>query len=113
MTTKKAQRVRPSDLFRERPAIQEIAMYIAIVVRNDMENFHVAHLSDAQMAELNPIIRNAIYTALHVLKFYDKDAAAKAFADSANRNIPDYWEPPQITDDFKELVKFLRDKGRY
>jgi hypothetical protein len=45
--------------------VQEIAMYVAMAVRNEMENFHVKHLTDSQMAELNPIIRNAIYTALY------------------------------------------------
>ena len=41
-----------------------LAMLIAAVVRNSMEDFHCKYLSDAQMKELNPIIRNAIYTAL-------------------------------------------------
>jgi len=33
-----------------------------------MENFYVAHLTDTQMRELNPIIRNAVYTALHAMR---------------------------------------------
>ena len=37
---------------------------IASYVRDNMEDFHCKHLSDAQMRELNPLIRNAIYTAL-------------------------------------------------
>ena len=44
--------------------IQEVmryqAKYISIVIRNAMEDFHTKHLSDAQMKELNPIIRNAV-----------------------------------------------------
>lgn len=39
-------------------------MLIAIAVRNEMEDFHCEHLTDSQMKELNPIIRNAIVTAL-------------------------------------------------
>jgi len=35
-----------------------------MVVRNATEEFHAEHLTDEQMRELNPIIRNAIYTAL-------------------------------------------------
>ena len=38
---------------------QALAMYIASVVRNAMEDFHGRHLSDEQMKELNPIVRNA------------------------------------------------------
>ena len=41
-----------------------LAKLIAAAVRNAMEDFHVKYLSDKQMEELNPIIRNAIYTAL-------------------------------------------------
>lgn len=41
-----------------------ISKLIAMNVRNEMEDFHVRHLSDEQMRELNPIIRNAIYTTL-------------------------------------------------
>jgi hypothetical protein len=41
-----------------------LAKIIAVVVRNSMEDFHCKYLSDAQMKELNPLIRNAIYTAL-------------------------------------------------
>jgi hypothetical protein len=37
---------------------------ISIVIRNAMENFHSNHLSDEQMKELNPTIRNAVYTAM-------------------------------------------------
>jgi len=40
--------------------------YIAMVIRNAMEDFHCKHLSDTQMKELNPLIRNAIYTALYI-----------------------------------------------
>ena len=43
-----------------------VAKLIAALVRNSMENFHCKYLSDAQMKELNPIIRNAIYTAMVV-----------------------------------------------
>ena len=50
------------------------AKYAAIVVRNAMEEFHCKHLSDEQMEELNPIIRNAIYTALCSSTYY-KDSA--------------------------------------
>ena len=40
-------------------AMRYYAKYIAIVIRNAMEDFHHKYLSDEQMKELNPIIRNA------------------------------------------------------
>lgn len=75
---------------------QALAKYIAMVVRNEMEDFHCEHLSDAQMRQLNPIIRNGICSALHAWLNYDEYENAKAFADHALLMIPDYWEEPEI-----------------
>lgn len=69
--------------------IQAMAMYIAMVVRDEVEDFHAKYLSDAQMKELNPLIRNAICTALYVSKNYDKSEGAKVFVDFAIKMIPD------------------------
>ena len=52
---------------------------IVIVIRNTMEDFHTKHLSDAQMKELNPLIRNAVYTALYTMQYFDASDRAKAF----------------------------------
>ena len=46
-------------------AVPAFAMYVAMVVRNAMEDFHHKQLSDNQVEELNPIIRSAIYTAIY------------------------------------------------
>jgi len=46
------------------------AKLIAAVVKNCMEEFQEKHLTDEQMKELNPIIQNAIYTALVRVKEY-------------------------------------------
>jgi len=51
--------------------------YIAMVIRNTMEDFHCEHLTDDQMKELNPIIRNAVCTALHAFKNYEHSDAAQ------------------------------------
>jgi hypothetical protein len=48
-------------------SLQQWTNIVAVNVRNRMENFHCQHLTDDQMKELNPIIRNAIYEALHGL----------------------------------------------
>lgn len=64
-----------------------LAKLIAAVVRNQMEDFHCAHLTDAQMKELNPIIRNAIYTAL--LRLEKTPAFMAAYY---ALYVPAYWE---------------------
>lgn len=90
------------------------AMYVAMCVRNAMEDFHHRHLGDRQMAELNPIIRNAIYTALFVLRSAGDDlnvAAACTYHHAFQTMlIPDYWEAPEHTSEFSELLKLLREK---
>lgn len=37
---------------------------LAAMLRNKIEDFHVSYLSDDQMKELNPLLRNAIFTFL-------------------------------------------------
>jgi len=69
-----------------------------MVVRNAMEEFHCEHLSDSQMKELNPIVRNAVYEALYFLAmasypFEDEDA--QEVVASQLRVIPEYWEDPK------------------
>ena len=82
---------------------QDLAMYIAMVVRNAMEDFHCEHLSDEQMKELNPIVRNAICTALHAYLDDENSDVNKKFVDFHVRSIPKYWERPVLIADYSEL----------
>lgn len=82
---------------------QKLASYIAMVVRNAMEDFDCEHLTDEQMKELNPIIRNAICTALHAFNNYEQSDAAAKFVDFNLAMIPGYWEPPELLDDYVQL----------
>jgi len=68
-----------------------LAKLIAAVVRNAMEDFHCKYLSDKQMKELNPIIRNAIYTAL--IKLDEDPNGMGAYYEQF---IPDYWEDCEL-----------------
>ncbi|MDR0828792.1 MAG: hypothetical protein LBN95_01580 [Prevotellaceae bacterium] len=68
-----------------------IAKLIAAVVRNNIEDFHCKYLSDAQMEELNPLIRNAIYTGLFYL-LEDSDALVQHYS----QYIPPYWEDCEL-----------------
>jgi len=82
---------------------QKLASYVAMVIRNAMEDFHCQHLTDDQMKELNPIIRNAVCTALHAFNNYEKAAAAARFADYNFRMIPEYWEDPELLGGYVQM----------
>jgi hypothetical protein len=67
-----------------------------------MEDFHCAHLSDAQMKELNPIIRRAIYNTLRHLYFLTKGTTTQRRVAVQELHhllllLPDYWEDPDLT----------------
>ncbi|MCY6491429.1 hypothetical protein [Leptolyngbya sp. GGD] len=79
-----------------------------MTVRNEMEDFHCKYLSDAQMRELNPMIRNAIATALYTARNYSEDEASFEWTNFQLKLIPEYWEEPELTEDFRKLVKSLR-----
>jgi hypothetical protein len=76
--------------------------YIAIVVRNAMEDFHHQYLSDEQMKELNPIIRNAIYTALYARETMTKSERSEEFVKYHFSMIPGYWEEPELLKGFRK-----------
>lgn len=85
---------------------QLIAMVIAMQVRNEMEDFHCEHLSDKQMMELNPIIRNAIYKVLLSLKGVGEGSKeAEDTISYLTRNIPPYWELPVKSNQKNKHVK--------
>jgi hypothetical protein len=85
-------------------ALQTWAKVIAMHVRNQMEAFHCRHLSDAQMKELNPIIRTAIYGTLRQLYFLRKGTKKQRLVAIQGIHhlfllLPDYWEAPDLTGD--------------
>ncbi len=80
-----------------------LALYIASVVRNAMEPFHVQHLSDEQMRELNPIIRNAIFTALQAAGVCHRSPKAAFFVRFSLGCIPQCWESPTLLRDYVAL----------
>jgi hypothetical protein len=74
-------------------------------------DFHCRHLSDEQMRELNPIVRDAICTALYAYENYGRSIAARDFVDFNVHLIPGYWEEPKLTENFLECVKYFESKG--
>jgi len=101
----------PAQVLRPSEISKEMAMVLSMVVRNAMEDFHCQHLTDEQMRELNPIIRNAIYTGLQALRHYGRSEGARSFANFQKMLIPKYWEQPELLADFVETVK-MKDDGR-
>lgn len=80
-----------------------ISKIIALSVRNNIETFHVNYLTDDQMKELNPLIRNGIYDALFALANHHKNAYCKEWVGFHLRRIPNYWEDPELKDDLKTI----------
>ncbi len=78
---------------------RDVAKLFAMIVRNAMEDFHAKHLSDDQMKELNPIIRNAICTAFHMIENFSNPRVAE-YAGFLQMLIPDYWEEPELLADY-------------
>lgn len=60
------------------------------------EDFYCKHLSDTQMKEMNPIIRNAIYTALYSMHYCFLSEEIAAFVKYHIDMIPTYWEAPEL-----------------
>ena len=87
------------------------SLIIAMYIRNELEDFHSNHLTDSQMKELNPIIRQAVFNILTYLKLAGSaDVAALKIIDYQIMLIPDYWELPCKNPPWKELneiSKFL------
>lgn len=78
------------------------AKVIASAVRNNLEEFHVKHLSDQQMAELNPLIRSAVFTVLHAtVSAREGSASARQWLEFQRSTVPSYWEDPVLMDDYK------------
>ena len=94
-------------------SLQRWSRIIAMHVRNQMEDFHCEHLADDEMKELNPIIRNAIYEALHSLFLmrHGKNQSQRIYgAMQVNYWLmmaPDYWEPPGLADDTAKRLQQL------
>jgi hypothetical protein len=85
-------------------ALQTWAKVIAMHARNEMEDFHCRHLSDAQMKELNPIIRKAICETLRQLYFLKKGTKKQRLVSIQSIHhlfllLPDYWEDPDLTEE--------------
>lgn len=95
------------------------ATVLAMSVRNALEGtLHggdagTLSLTDEQMRILNPIVRNALATALHARSNYHRCRPARGYLDFQVRLIPDYWEPAELLPDYVDAWHALaaRDDG--
>lgn len=77
--------------------LEQRAMFLAMCVRNAIEDVHATGaISDLTMAEINPLIRNAIYTGLVAIDEFPMSRESVAFVQFTRALIPAYWEPPKI-----------------
>ena len=83
-------------------ARQGYSKYVAMVIRNAMEDFHSKHLSDAQMKELNPIIRNAVYTASYAFENMQKSEKSEQYIKYHMSMVPVYWEDCKFLTDLSD-----------
>ncbi len=72
-----------------------LAKALAAYVRYHIEDFHSRHLSDEQMRELNPLIRNAIFTMLEDIS----EGRYFKISGLLRLNLPDYWEDCEYLND--------------
>src|SRR5882672_11236101 len=101
--------------FSKLTAAQQLTLLIAMHVRNEMEDFHSEHLSDAQMKQLNPIIRQAIFDVVSFTDMQPKTETEKKQAGQAIdwliKMPPEYWEIPEKTSGSLELPEDLLSKS--
>lgn len=88
--------------------IRLMSKIIALDIRNQMENFHVDHLSDAQMKVLNPLIRNAVFNSLVALSHYPHPPF-NLRVDYNFASIPTYWEEPELTREYEVALEMLNE----
>lgn len=81
------------------------------MVRDNIEDFHVAYLTDTQMKELNPLIRDAIYTGLVALEESKSDNSALEWLVQTAKMVPGYWENPRLTSGYKSFKRFIQRRN--
>jgi hypothetical protein len=70
---------------------QQHVLLLAIYVRNSLEDFHVKHLSNSQMKELNMLIRQRLYDVVSAIEDESDNQKLLGYLVA---QIPDCWEIP-------------------
>lgn len=78
------------------------AKFIAIVVRNALEDIHIKYIPDGVMKEFNTILRNSIYTAIYARETQFDSMRSKEYMEYQRSQIPSYWEEPELLEGLKK-----------
>ena len=73
---------------------QPHVLLVSMYLRNAIEDFHVAHLSDEQMKELNQLIRQALYDIVSIIEDDYDSRKGQLLMSLLVDSIPSYWEIP-------------------
>ena len=93
--------------------MKSMAKLIAMFVRYGIEGFHRKHLTNEQMRILNPLIRNAIYTALYAMDHREEDWCCDQQLESKRCAIPPCWESPELWTSFTNPPEYDEDATRH
>jgi hypothetical protein len=88
------------------------AKIISCFIRGDIEDFHCEHLSDSQMGVLNPLIRNAVVSALYMIDNSDTQLGSLCVNSQMFLNMSEKWEEPEMSDSFiagEEIMELIED----
>lgn len=75
---------------------QKHVLLMAVFVRNALEDFHVQHLNDEQMHELNVAVRSGLSRGVKFLEEGANSPTSEAYFELLVEQIPSYWELPEI-----------------
>lgn len=75
--------------------------YIAIAIENTRQDFQRKNPSEENAELLDPLIRNAIYTALYSFEYYKSSDNAREFVEYNLSTIPESWSDPEFLDGFE------------
>ena len=88
---------------------RQMAVLFAAVVRNELEDLHCRELSDDQMRHINTAVRNSVFTVFQALRRGATSDHVAQWIVFQLQTVPDYWEPPQLLEDF---TKWLQQERR-
>lgn len=93
--------------------MKSTAKLIAMFVRHGIEGFHREHLTNEQMRILNPLIRNAIHSALYTMEHREEDWYCDQELENKRGAIPPYWESPELSASLTNPPEYDEDATRH